>query len=369
MDVPYRAQLTIRLAGTVTQTVALTAPVLTIGRLPDNDLVLAMPMVSGRHAELRLDAEGAVLTDLGSRNGTFVGELRLPPNQPLPLAPGSVFRIYPFELAYEELDRVGEERSTLSVDLEQVGATAAEPVSAGSPPTIQAAIAPGLETPAPSPAEPEPPLQPTRETPPPLPPAEMEPPLPPVVVVPPNGAITHDGQALLAPPPPARVAFPPTGAPGPYSSYLDHLPVIFQNEDFLGRLLLVVESLWEPLEQRQDHIAMYFDPRTCPVSFLPWLARWLDIPINRHWPEARIRGLVAEATHLYSWRGTRYGLTRMIEVCTGISPVITESPEEPFTFQIRMHIPTGSDVDRDLVEQLILAHKPAHVGYYLDVGS
>ena len=42
----------------------------TIGRLPENDVVLADRGASRRHAQVRLDAGEAVLTDLGSTNGT-----------------------------------------------------------------------------------------------------------------------------------------------------------------------------------------------------------------------------------------------------------------------------------------------------------
>ncbi len=43
-----------------------------IGRLPENDLVLAHPYVSRRHAEILLDAGGAFIVDQGSRHGTFI---------------------------------------------------------------------------------------------------------------------------------------------------------------------------------------------------------------------------------------------------------------------------------------------------------
>ena len=115
---------------------------------------------------------------------------------------------------------------------------------------------------------------------------------------------------------------------------------------------------------------MYFDPRTCPVSFLPWLASWLDLSFNTHWPEARRRRLLEQAMELYSWRGTRYGLVRMIEVCTGLTPVIMESPSQPFVFHIRIALPPGffgEPIDKALIEELIQAHKPAHAGYVLEV--
>ena len=82
-------------------------------------------------------------------------------------------------------------------------------------------------------------------------------------------------------------------------------------------MLLIFEAIWEPLEQRQEHIAMYFSPSTSPARMLAWIAEWLNLELDPHWPERRRRELLREAMQLYWWRGTRYGLTRMLEVCTG----------------------------------------------------
>jgi pSer/pThr/pTyr-binding forkhead associated (FHA) protein len=44
----------------------------TIGRHAENDIVLAGPTVSARHATVRRESVGVVLEDEGSLNGTFV---------------------------------------------------------------------------------------------------------------------------------------------------------------------------------------------------------------------------------------------------------------------------------------------------------
>jgi hypothetical protein len=77
--------------------------------------------------------------------------------------------------------------------------------------------------------------------------------------------------------------------------------------------------------------------------------------------------LLSEAVELYRWRGTQYGLTRMIEVCTGATPLIAETPANPFVLHIRVAVSQESDIDRDTIERLIVANKPAHTGYVLDV--
>ena len=70
---------------------------LRLGRLPDqNDLVFPADTtgVSGRHCVVRLTADGAVLTDLGSSFGTFLGDgTRLQPNRPVELKVGDSFTL------------------------------------------------------------------------------------------------------------------------------------------------------------------------------------------------------------------------------------------------------------------------------------
>jgi predicted component of type VI protein secretion system len=46
----------------------------TIGRLPDNDVVIDNPAVSGHHARIFLEGDDYVVEDLRSKNGTYVNE-------------------------------------------------------------------------------------------------------------------------------------------------------------------------------------------------------------------------------------------------------------------------------------------------------
>ncbi len=48
-----------------------------IGRDPDADVYVDSPSVSRRHAMLRITGHQACIEDLGSRNGTFVGDRRI----------------------------------------------------------------------------------------------------------------------------------------------------------------------------------------------------------------------------------------------------------------------------------------------------
>ncbi len=355
------------------QSVPLTMDLLTIGRLPDNGLVLADQAVSRHHAELRRVPSGFVLTDLGSSNGTIVGGTRLPTNQPHLLTGGAVIEVGPFTLVYQ----------------------APPPPPPPEPPPVDATIDEGVgpevppEIPPEVPVEVSPPEEPRAVEPePPLVVAEsVEPAVSAEVVAPPAEAEAESAEPEPAapepepmaaepqpPPPPPRPTYPRPLAEGPGSRYLRYLPIIYHDNEFLGRYLMIMESIWEPLEQRQDHVDMYFDPWTCPERLIAWLASWLSLSLNEHWPEERRRRLLSEAMDLYRWRGTRYGLTRMIEICTGLTPEIAEAPDsgdgaQPNVFHVSLTVPRGSGVTRELVESLIQTHKPAHAGYVLELKS
>jgi hypothetical protein len=56
---------------------SLTESIITIGRHPDSNLVLADPNVSRNHAEIRPQGDRFVVVDLGSTNGTKVNGVRV----------------------------------------------------------------------------------------------------------------------------------------------------------------------------------------------------------------------------------------------------------------------------------------------------
>jgi len=72
------AKLVLTFRGVLLQEVPLHGPAVTIGRAEGNQVRIDHPTVSGRHARVEGTPEGFVLTDLGSRNGTFVNGVRVP---------------------------------------------------------------------------------------------------------------------------------------------------------------------------------------------------------------------------------------------------------------------------------------------------
>ena len=68
------ASLTVTEEGAAARGYRLGAALVTIGRLPECDVVLTDPAASRRHASIRAQGGGHLLTDLGSTNGTFVND-------------------------------------------------------------------------------------------------------------------------------------------------------------------------------------------------------------------------------------------------------------------------------------------------------
>lgn len=81
---------------------------LVLGRGHDVDLHLDDRLASRRHARLEISADGEpLLTDLGSRNGTYLGGDRLTAERPTPIELGKLARMGEHTLSLEALDARG----------------------------------------------------------------------------------------------------------------------------------------------------------------------------------------------------------------------------------------------------------------------
>lgn len=181
-------------------------------------------------------------------------------------------------------------------------------------------------------------------------------------------------------PAPGEVALAVPFSPVPLperSSYLRHLPGIYHDNDFLGRFLLIFESILSPMDRMVGGIHHYLDPDLAPPETLRWLASWLGIVLDERWPEDRQRDLVRGATDLYRWRGTRRGLSTVLRLATGITPEVTEAsvsevradPSLAFRFGVRLVVPSGQEVDPSLIEAIIDLEKPAWAACDLEITS
>lgn len=96
-----------------------------IGRAPACQLCIDDPVVSRRHARIRVGLEGAVLEDMGSRNGLFLNGA--PVRVPTPLAQGDRLRIGEIEMTILALaDQTNDTQDALAPVVVRVGVADAD---------------------------------------------------------------------------------------------------------------------------------------------------------------------------------------------------------------------------------------------------
>ncbi len=301
---------------------------LTIGQARENKLRLSGEQVSPRHARLECTANECRITDLDSRYGTTVDGTPLPSGVPTILLPGAKIRIGPYTLTFQVED----------------------------------------ETPDPPPSSDQP--SGGQET-------QVETPDSADSGSDQNGG--GDGRSVA-------LNGDGSGAPGGWSSLppdlcgtrlLTYLPEpyhppkfnprknsIFHPNYFLVRFLGIFEAILNPIERSLDNFDLFLNPGTAPADFLPWLATWFDLIFEPGWHEDQQRQFLREASRLYAYRGTRWALSRILEIYTGESPLIDDGEEQPpHTFTVIIRLPAGqtaATVDPAVVNRIIQATKPAH---------
>lgn len=123
----------------------------------------------------------------------------------------------------------------------------------------------------------------------------------------------------------------------PRSSSLQYLPATYSEDpdsrDFLDRFLSIFDTMRGSISQRITDVASYFDPAAAPIApigqpqkqdFLVWLASWIGLTVDRHWPDEKKRRLVLQAHQLYKLRGTPEGLRQHIQLYIDTEPYILE---------------------------------------------
>jgi phage tail-like protein len=122
----------------------------------------------------------------------------------------------------------------------------------------------------------------------------------------------------------------------PRRSSARHLPAVWSSEpqsaDFLQRFMMLFDEMRADILEPLDDLPALIDPMATPAAeagahgadFLDWLGAWIGLALDRNWSVERRRRLVAEAPALFRIRGTVEGLSRYVEIYTGIEPKIVE---------------------------------------------
>lgn len=110
---------------------------------------------------------------------------------------------------------------------------------------------------------------------------------------------------------------------------LHHLPRAWSRDDgdadFLHRFLAPLDGLLRELDGRAVRRALLVDPSATPQEALAWLAGFAGLALDRRWPEAARRELIAQAYALFARRGTLAALTRILSLYLGRPPALVES--------------------------------------------
>ncbi len=325
----------------------------TIGRVPGNLIVLGHPLVSRAHAQIECSGTECSLTDLGSANGTVLNGQKLAPNIPEILVDGAVINIGPFVIRFsaaaQAIPKEAEEQVRHDIPESQEPAKEAVEVASVEPEPISLPAAEKIPEPTDQGMEISRiiPASPYKET--------KTPNIPP----PPQLPHAHTGE------PPVEY-IPPPGLGFSSQRLIQYLPGIYLN-DFMSHFLALFESILIPIEWNIDNFDLYLDPGTSPAAFLPWLANWYEIVFDSTWSEAQRRILLKEAHQLYSRRGTKWALTRLLEIYTGRTPDIIEFDKNiaPYTFIVRLPV-RAREVNQELIIRLIDSSKPAYTNYSLE---
>jgi phage tail-like protein len=187
---------------------------------------------------------------------------------------------------------------------------------------------------------------------------------------------------------PSTLNLPPAKPEHRRSWLLNYLPAMYAGDEFLNRFLLIFEDTLVPIMQMVDNINYYFDPLMTSPELLEWLATWVNLVLDDSWSLEQRRQLIHSATELYSWRGTKRGLTQYIKLYAGVEPEITEyvdgmvlgdetllginttiAGRERHSFTVTMRLNGYSKNELEYKEaairRIIQAEKPAHTSYRL----
>lgn len=346
-----------------------------IGRVSSNDLALNHSQISRRHLRLYIEDDAVYVEDQNSSNGTRVNEERIEPDTPHRLNPGDNVGLGPFVLTLQQI--ITPEPET------------PEPEPEAPPEPEQMPEMPPADEPEPPQAEapePEPEPEPKPEPPAPRRARSQKKPEPP-----PEPAPAPQIERLEALEVPSletrREAFLRAqrgdrqlsrvdgydaqgylhGVPRDKSTWLEYLPALYADDDFLGRYLLIAESLFMPLVWMVDNFDLYLSPEVAPAEWLQWMAGWFDLLLVPELPEARMRAVMDQAGWLFLRRGTRAGLERLLQLYFGVKPEIIED-KEPCRFTVRLPLSESSvKLNHELIERLIASQKPAFAAFTLEI--
>lgn len=157
------------------------------------------------------------------------------------------------------------------------------------------------------------------------------------------------------------------GVPRDKSNWMQYLPAVYDDDDFIGRYLLIMESIMSPIVWMVDNFDLYLTPDTAPQEWLAWMSGWFDTLLLPELPLDRQRELVRQIGWLFLRRGTRAGLQRLLELYCGTSIEIIESGICHFTVRVSASQSTLALPSEAIIRRLVDSQRPAFSAYTLEM--
>jgi phage tail-like protein len=162
---------------------------------------------------------------------------------------------------------------------------------------------------------------------------------------------------------------------------IDNLPGLYQEDDMARALTQAFDEVLAPAIGTVDNFSAYLDPALTPEDFLDWLAGWVGLLPDENWPIERRRAIVALAAQLYRNRGTVNGLAMHVklfaagevEIVDNGAAAWSTTPDAAvpgnadFSLVVRVKPPKKGSVDKDRLDALVAAAKPAHVPHSIEI--
>jgi phage tail-like protein len=160
---------------------------------------------------------------------------------------------------------------------------------------------------------------------------------------------------------------------------LDQLPVGMTEDDFFARFVRIFQAVSDTVLHQVDNVPHLFDVAVAPDTMVRTVGAWLGVDwIDPSLPDHLQRRIVREYSAGLLWRGTKAGLTRLLELVCDAQPgdVLVEDSGGVYTDDVpntaphvRMSVPdTGWTTEPDLL-RIVRSELPATVTFELAVGG
>lgn len=154
---------------------------------------------------------------------------------------------------------------------------------------------------------------------------------------------------------------------------LQQLPPVLAHDTVLRGFVLALEEIADSVRERIDGVEHQLDVDLASPEMLQYVAAWLGIALEPSETGERQRALVRAAGDTVRWRGTRYGVERMLEAATGSRVTVRDgggvlgAAERPGPFDpvVRVQVDSTGGLTEQQVRSLLASELP--VGALLEL--